>query len=256
LNLTHSITDAGTIGCIVNSIALLAFLKQPTLRKLFPAMAVYLSFKFISDVALISLMQVHHLFAPTIMYDIYFTIYWLSFLVGSVALFYAVRQAFDHLMEPLQGLKKVGQVVFRWIAIVSMIVVAATALHPYGFSMRAIPLAMIELMRCTSMLELFLLAFLALTVHRLGLSTVSLLGEIGSICAFLLWSTYFLISEPARRSLMMPATSQLLRWNEIALALGHSGGQVVMTPAPKPFFLDEVEKTVDRVLSRNSIDAN
>jgi hypothetical protein len=290
LNLTHTITEAGTIGWIVNAIALLAFVKQPTLRKLFPAMAVYLGFKFVSDVALISLMQVHHLFTPVIMYNIYFTLYWLSFLVGSVALFYAVRQAFDHLMEPLQGLKKVGQVFFRWIAIISVIVVAATALHPYGFSVRAIPLAMIELMRCTSMLELFLLAFLALTVHRLGLSykshvfglglglgllaatdfvasamtrfgtgmvsTVSLLGEIGSICAFILWFTYFLISEPVRRSLMMPASSQLLRWNEIALALGHTGGQVVMTPAPKPFFLDEVERTVDRVLSRNSIDAN
>ena len=41
---------------------------------------------------------------------------------------------------------------------------------------------------------------------------------------------------------MIPATSQLLRWNEIAMAIGHSSGQVVMTPAPKPFFLDEVER--------------
>jgi hypothetical protein len=55
--------------------------------------------------------------------------------------------------------------------------------------------------------------------------------------------------------MMVAANSQLLRWNEIALALGHSGGQVVLTPATKPFFLEEVEKTVDRVMSRNSIDA-
>ena len=289
MNLTHSITDASVIGCAVNALALLAFFKQPTLRRLFPAMVVYLSFRLASDISLISLMQVHHLFAPVVMYDIYFTVYWLSFLVGSVALYFAMRQAFDHLMDPLQGLKKVGRIFFRWIAIISVMIVAATSLHPFGLSLRAIPVAMIELMRCTSLLELCLLTFLALTVHRLGLSyrshvfglglglgllattdfvasamtrfgtsmvsTVSLLGEVGSIIALLLWASYFLISEPARRSVMIPATSQLLRWNEIALALGHTGGQVVMTPAPKPFFLDEVEKTVDRVLSRNSIDA-
>lgn len=288
MNLTQTITDASTIACAINAVALVAFFKQPSLRRLFPAMMVYLGFKVCSDVALISLLHVHHLLSPIVMYGIYFSIYWLSFLVCSIFLFFAVRQAFDYVMEPLQGLKKVGHILFQWIAITSTIVVVATSLHPYGLSLRAIPLAMIELMRCMSLLELCLLAFLALSVHKLGLSfqshvfgiglglgllattdfvtaamvhlstsmmsNVNLFQEIGSLCAFALWAGYFFASEPARRGLMVAANSQLLRWNEIALALGHVGGQVVMTPAPKAFFLEEVEKTVDRVMSRNSMD--
>jgi hypothetical protein len=148
---------------------------------------------------------------------------------------------------------------------------------------------MFQLMRCVSTMELCMLAFLALSVHKFGLSfrshvfgvalgmgmlattdfvvsalakaessmvsNVALVAAVGSICTFAVWAGYFLITEPVRRSIMTAANSQLLRWNEIALALGHSGGQVVMTPAPKPFFLEEVERTVDRVLSRNSLDA-
>ncbi len=287
MNLSHIISDASIVGCAINIVALTAFLRHPALRRQFAAMMVYLAFKVISDLMLLSLMRIHS-FPPSIMYDAYFTVYWLGFLVGSATLYFAMRQIFDHVMEPLPGLKKIGRILFSWIAVTSTIIVATTALHPYGISMHAIPLAMIELMRCTSILELCMLAFLALSVHKLGLSykshvfgiglglgmlaatdfimsamtrfgspmvsTMNLFGEIGSLCAFLLWTVYFFLHEPARRTLMIPATSQLLRWNEIAMAIGHSSGQVVMTPAPKPFFLDEVEKTVDRVLSRNSVD--
>lgn len=287
MNLSHIISDASIVGCAINVVALTAFLRHADLRRRFSAMMIYLAFKVVSDLTLLTLMRVHT-FAPSVMYDAYFTVYWLSFLVGSATLYFAMRQIFDHVMEPLPGLQKVGRILFRWIAITSTIIVVTSALHPYGISLRAIPLAMIELMRCTSILELCMLAFLALSVHKLGLSykshvfgislglgmlaatdfimsamtrfgspmvsTMSLFGEVGSLCALLLWTGYFFLSEPARRTLMIPATSQLLRWNEIAMAIGHSSGQVVMTPAAKPFFLDEVERTVDRVLSRNSVD--
>ncbi len=286
MNLSHIISDASIVGCVINTVALTAFFRHPALRRQFAAMRVYLAFKVFSDVMLLTLMRVH-LFSPSFMYDAYFSVYWLSFLVGSATLYFVMRQIFDHVMEPLPGLKKVGRILFSWIAVTSTIIVITSALHPYGISMRAIPLAMIELMRCTSILELCMLTFLALSVHKLGLSyqshvfgiglglgmlaatdfvmsamtrfgtpmvsTLNLFGEVGSLCAFLLWTVYFYLHEPARRTLMIPATSQLLRWNEIAMAIGHSSGQVVMTPAPKPFFLDEVERTVDRVLSRNSV---
>ncbi len=287
MNLSHIISDASIVGCAINMVALTAFFRHSPLRRQFSAMMAYLVFQVVSDVTLLTLMRVHT-FSPSVMYDAYFTVYWLSFLVGSATLYFAMRQIFDHVMEPLPGLKKIGRILFSWIAITSTIIVVTSALHPYGISLRAVPLAMIELMRCTSILELCMLAFLALSVHRLGLSyqshvfgiglglgmlaatdfimsamtrfgtpmvsTMNLFGEVGSLCAFLLWTVYFFLHEPARKTLMIPATSQLLRWNEIAMAIGHSSGQVVMTPAPKPFFLDEVEKTVDRVLSRNSVD--
>ncbi len=289
MNLSHLISDASLVGCAINVVALTAFIRHPALRRQFSAMMIYLAFKVVADVTLLTLMRVQF-FTPSIMYDAYFSVYWLSFLVGSATLYFAMRQIFDHVMEPLPGLKKVGRILFSWVAITATIIVVTSALHPYGISLRAIPLAMIELMRCTSILELCMLAFLALSVHKFGLSykshvfgiglglgmlaatdfimsamtrfgapmvsTLSLFGELGSLCALLLWTAYFFLQEPVRKTLMMPATSQLLRWNEIAMAIGHSSGQVVMTPAARPFFLDEVEKTVDRVMSRNSMDIN
>jgi hypothetical protein len=288
LNLTHSISDLSSAGCIVNLIAFAASLRQPGLRKYFPAVVVYMGVSGISAIVLAALIHVHHFLAPQAMYDLYFGLFWLSYLVCSIALMYCVRQGFEYIMEPLPGLKKLGSMFFSWVAIVSVLVVIGTAIHPYGLSFRAIPIAMFELMRCTSLLELCLLAFLAVFAHTLGLSyrshvfglglglgvlatsdflfsalrhsgssmmtTASLVPEAGTVCAYLLLTCYFLLPDPERKAMLVPADSQLLRWNEIAMAIGHSGGQVVMTPAPKTFFLDEVEHTVDRVMSRNSID--
>jgi hypothetical protein len=266
-------------------------MRRPELRRVFPALLVFLGVRVSSDVVLNILLHAKLPIAPTLIYYIYFGVYWLSFFIGSIAIFYTVRQAFEEATLPLAGLKKPGRILFQWIAVTSCIVVVATSIHPYGFSLRTIPLSMIELMRCMSMLELCLLAFLAFTVHPLGLSFrshvfgiglglgflaatdmvmaaaahfgasmvsyTSLFGEIGTLMVFVIWSVYFFKQEPERKSMMMPASSQLLRWNEIATAFGHRSGQVVLTPAPGgTFFLQDVEKVVDRVMSRNSIDAN
>jgi hypothetical protein len=53
-----------------------------------------------------------------------------------------------------------------------------------------------------------------------------------------------------RRPLVMPANSTIYRWNEIASALGHPGTQVAVQPS-NGFFLTDVEKVVEKVLSRS-----
>jgi hypothetical protein len=290
VTLNQSISDMSLLSCGLNGLALVAFSRRTELRRLFPAFLVFLGVRFTSDVLLNVLLHAHLPLSGSAVYDLYFTVYWLSFFIGSIAIFYAVRQAFEAATQPLAGLKKPGRILFRWIGVASFIIVISSSVHPYGFSLRSIPMAMIELMRCMSMLELCLLAFLALTVHPLGLSFksyvfglglglgflattdmliaavshlgssmvsyTSLFGEVGSLLVFAVWCVYFFKTEPERKSMMMPASSQLLRWNEIASAFGHRSGQVVLTPAPSTFFLQDVEKVVDRVMSRNSIDAS
>jgi hypothetical protein len=50
-------------------------------------------------------------------------------------------------------------------------------------------------------------------------------------------------------------TSQLHKWNEIAVALGKPVPHVALGhPEPSPFFLQDVEAVVDRVLSRNEVE--
>jgi len=50
---------------------------------------------------------------------------------------------------------------------------------------------------------------------------------------------------------MLPVSSTILRWNEIACALGHTGTQVAVQQPASGFFLSDVEKVVEDVLTRN-----
>jgi pseudouridine-5'-phosphate glycosidase len=62
--------------------------------------------------------------------------------------------------------------------------------------------------------------------------------------------------EPARQVATLNASSRLARLNEIAMALGQSGTRipvVVPVPARSDFFLQDVEKVVDRILIKNSL---
>jgi hypothetical protein len=62
---------------------------------------------------------------------------------------------------------------------------------------------------------------------------------------------YSVIPEPARRPVLMPASSTIHRWNEIASALGHTGTQVAAQQPATSFFLSDVERVVEKVLARN-----
>src|SRR5262249_41111512 len=50
-----------------------------------------------------------------------------------------------------------------------------------------------------------------------------------------LWLLYLTRPEPARDVVNLPVSSPLMRWNEAALALGHSAGRVAFIENPEPF---------------------
>ena len=66
-------------------------------------------------------------------------------------------------------------------------------------------------------------------------------GNVGAYCA---------VPERVRKPLVMPANSTIYRWNEIAAALGHGTHVAVQQPA-NGFFLTDVERVVEKVLTRN-----
>jgi hypothetical protein len=64
-----------------------------------------------------------------------------------------------------------------------------------------------------------------------------------------------MMPEPKRTAVRLESSSQLQKWNEIAVALGKPAPQIALgQPDPAPFFLQDVERVVDRVLSRNELD--
>jgi hypothetical protein len=95
-----------------------------------------------------------------------------------------------------------------------------------------------------------LVVYIALiTSHLSKIPFWSQLLPMGYYASLLIWVGYLLKPEPSRELVHIPVTSPLLRWNEIALQMGHSGGKVaLLTPEP---FMPQVERIVEKVLHRD-----
>jgi hypothetical protein len=179
---------------------------------------------------------------------------------------------------------KIGVVIFRWAIVVSVVLTFSSISFVHR-GILIIPDIADGLMRSVSILELFLLAFLCLSMNALRLSVrdiafgialgfgvmstndfvvVSLISRYTSLTAPLqfvyegivlftlgIWVTYCALPEAVRKPVMMPASSTIFRWNEIASALGHTGTQIAVQQPVNSFFLTDVEKVVERVLTRN-----
>jgi multidrug transporter EmrE-like cation transporter len=179
---------------------------------------------------------------------------------------------------------KFGIVVFRWAVLVSVIV-AFSSISLAHKGLMVIPDIAYALMRSVSILELCLLGFLCLSMNALRLSVrdmafgialgfglmsgndlvqslvISARSSLTSPWQFVYesvilaslgtWVTYCVLPEPARMPVVVPASSAIYRWNEIASALGHTGTQVAVQQPANSFFLTDVEKVVEKVISRN-----
>jgi len=91
--------------------------------------------------------------------------------------------------------------------------------------------------------------------HNIVSSTISVVTTSASLLTLAVWSGYFLQREPVRRPAILNPSSPLARWNEVAIALGQTSPRFpITTPAPASnFFLQDVEKVVDRILVKNSL---
>ena len=269
---------------------LIAFLRSDN-RRYFPALTYFLTLRVVSTPLLTFFLHAHRLWPAydQTFYMFYFFIYWTSYLAGIVAIFFVIQQMFQYALAPLPGLSHLGLLAFRWASLASVVaaVAATTTALPHHFSIEWLPIGCERLMRCTGVLELCLLAFLALSVHTLGLSfrsrvfgislsfgimatmdfltsvfvkindpsmtsTINLVSEVVLAGSLVTWLVYMAVPEPVRKPVMVPATSALVRWNEIATALGHGTPQVALAPAGQ-FFLQDVEKVVDKILAKNSL---
>lgn len=224
-------------------------------------------------------------------YAVYFWGYWISYLAIAIAIFFVVQEVFKRVMEPVPGLRRLGLMAFRWISIVSVVVTLGAVALPAAMMQEGADrwgTIGIQTARCVSVMELCLLAFLALTVHALGRSFRSRLFGIGlgfgiqaaadlvftavatkyggltSVAALLgqgvtdlvliVWAIYFFVPEPVaeRNMIVLPPQSMLSRWNALARGLGQMP-QPVTAGAPTGFFLADIEGVVDRVLAKNPV---
>lgn len=265
--------------------ALIAFLfwKRKMFRR-FPYMATYLCLRVASMPMLLVAYYISSQPWGHSYYRAYFYPYWAVYIASAVLLLLVCVEVFRSALSALPGLMKIGIVIFRWAILVS-VVLTFSSISFVHHGLAAVPDIAVALMRSVSVLELCLLTFLCLSMNALRLSIrdlafgialgfgimssndfvfAALIPRRASMTADLqfiyeamilislaVWTAYCVMPEAVRKPLIVPANSTIYRWNEIASALGHTGTQIAVQQASSSFFLTDVEKVVEKVLTRN-----
>lgn len=256
------------------------------LQRRFPAMCSYLT---LHAVATPLLMLVLHEEAQPWGRDlhagqIYYFGFFATYLASTVLLFFVCIEVFRAALSAFPGISKFAIVIFRWAAVVSVIV----SLTSISYSHRGLLLVgdiVYGLMHSVSVLELCLLAFLCLCMNALRMTVrdlafgvalgfgmlcsgdfvlaswmsrlvsladpLQILYEAVTLVTLAVWTIYVVLPEPVHKPVLMPASSTIYRWNEIASALGHTGTKVAVQQPANSFFLSDVERVVEKVLARN-----
>lgn len=255
------------------------------LQKRFPAMSTYLALRVFSmPVLLAALYMQSRPGAAVIFFQTYFFGYYAVNIASAVILFFVCLEVFHSALSAFSGLVRFGNVIFRWAAVVSVIM-SMTTLSFAHRGILIIPDIAFSLMRSVSLLELCLLAFLCLSMSALqipvrdfafgialgfgvlaandfiGMAIVKLNSSLNDpfqyvyqavvLAALGIWVVYVTLPEPARKPVVVAANSTIYRWNEIASALGHKGANIAVPQTTNSFFLTDVEKVVEKVLTRN-----
>jgi hypothetical protein len=197
-------------------------------------------------------------------YDVYFYIYWSSDAIEALLGFAIILSIYRLAMEPLEGLQRLGMLMFRWAAFISIALAVSIAVGPHITSTNFITRSVSQLQQTQSVLTLCMLVFVCIAIRPMGLShrsrifgvslglgimsatdlttaawiahspdLYSLSSTIGglAVCLTLIvWAIYFAMPEPARHMIMVPTTSPFFHWNEISKALGDAPGFVAVGP--------------------------
>jgi hypothetical protein len=209
---------------------------------------------------------------PVTAYAFFFYFYWISYIIEAGLIFMLIRRLYQMALDPLVGLQYLGMIVFRWLAVVSILIAAFTSITPNATGVQFLVSAATQLQRTQSILVLCLLFFLTMTAKPLAFTYKSRIFGIGTglgimactdlvqsawlsgnpsingyynvikggvlLSAILIWGVYYALPEAQRGLVTLPVTSPLLRWNEIGVALGYPETHVVVTAEGRPLFGD------------------
>ncbi len=204
----------------------------------------------------------------------YFYVYWVTGALGVGLALCVIYEIFSSVFRPYESLRDLGSTLFRWAALVMVLVAAVMAINGGQSVPNQIMAGILTMERSVRIMQCGLVLFLFLFARSLGLTTrnhlfgiaigfgiyaaveliyVSLLAvgvpsshllrvlkSSSYDVAVLTWVGYMLSHEPARRPALYPVAE---RWN---YAL--SGAQ---STAAAPF-LPLLEDTVDRVLTKTN----
>ncbi len=275
-----------TICCAA---ALIGVCKSGQVRQ-FISLTLFLGVRLLSDAVLLALMEgSSRIVERHLAYKFYFYTYWSSYVLEAVVCVYVVLGIFQLAMAPLPGLQKLGMLVFRWAAAISVALALIIGAGPHQSGIQFLASFIMQLQQISSILTLCLLLFVCFAIRPMGLSFRSrifgvsvglgvmsacslsqaawivhtphlnslsnlITGVIG--CAMLTtWSVYFTLPEPKRRIIVLPTTSPFLRWNQISEVLGDEPGFVAVAGIPPEVFAPAELEIMARASAKMSSDS-
>jgi hypothetical protein len=221
---------------------------------------------------------------------LYYSAYWVTMAMTDMFSIAVLYDIFCAAFKPFAGLQDLAKVVFKWAAVSILLVgilVFASTPASQAIKNNWLVVGVNSFERIVRVMECALLVFLFMGSQHLGVSKrnrvfgfslgfgfyslVQLLvycaaanSHVSKLPIFsqlvpgtyfvtlLIWFGYLLQPEPAHESLHIPLTSPLLRWNEVALAMGHTGGKVALNEAEP--FMPSVERMVEQVMQKEFVD--
>jgi hypothetical protein len=262
------------VSCCVVALILMQYRRQ---IQQFKPLALFLLTRVLSFAILMPLMKMcGKQISAHIAYKAYFYTYWSTDVLEAILGFFIILGIYKLAMAPLQGLQRLGMLMFRWAGGIAVAIAVTVACGPHVTSVKFIPRAAAQLQQTQSILTLCMLLFVCLAIRPMGLShrskvfgislglglmaTMDLIGAawlstfksifsfynvingVAICCTMLIWIGYIAIPEPRRRMIILPTTSPFLRWNQISLALGDEPGFVAVGEvSPDMFAPAEVE---------------
>jgi hypothetical protein len=256
------------------------------LHKRFPAMSTYLALHIFSMPILMGALILQSKPGGDWFFPVYFFGTYGVYIASAILLYFVCLEVFRYVLSAFSGLLRFGIVIFRWAAVVSLIMSLTTVSFAHR-GILVIPDIAFGMMRSVSLLELCLLAFLCLSLSALQLplrdisfgialgfgvmatndfvvaammkvdskftDSFQLVYQAVGLGALAIWVGYAALPEPVRKPLVVAANSTIYRLNEIASALGHKGVNVAVPQTANSFFLTDVEKVVEKVLNRTKL---
>jgi hypothetical protein len=197
-------------------------------------------------------------------YRFYFYSYWTSALVQMSLQALVIYGVYRIALKPLDGLKRIGSIVFRWAGSVAAVLALVVALGPHAQGANYFATLMSQMQQGVSVLTVCLLLFVCFAARPLGVtfrsrsfgvalglgfnstatlvlsawfstaqtqslySPVFAIGSLVSVLTLFVWGAYFVLPEPVRKMITLPTTSPYFFWNKISEALGDDPGAVVV----------------------------
>lgn len=254
------------------------------LLKQFHFFVSYLIFQTLQNVVLLACYAEHLAWT-------YYVVYWVGTALADMFGIVVLYEIFCAVFKPFAGLQDLAKVMFRWAAAAILLIVLLVYVTSPSMSAMKLPnlftAGVLAFERVVRIMQCALLLFLFIGSEHLGvsprnrvfgfalgfgfdaffqllvlsalvsshMSKYPLLAQLSPMVydvALLIWTGYLLQPEQARESLHIPVTSPLLRWNEVALSLGHSGGQVALMESEP--FMPSVERMVEQVMKKEMVE--